>query len=106
MTATDLPFVFSGAFWSAYALPVALLVLCLCGGLVVAKGRKSKQSTTQILGAFFVVVGLYFADGRTALPLAVFMLALLCGLVAGYEWAPARARHRHRERRRVGRPNA
>ena len=87
-----------------FALPVALLGLCLCGGFVIARGRKSKEATKQILGVFFAVAGLYLADARTALPLSVFLLALLCGLLAGYERTPVRARSQ--ERRRAPRPHA
>ncbi len=92
----------SGTFWPTFALPAVLLVLCLCGGLIVAQGRKTKEATKQILGAFFAVAGLYFADTRTALPLSVFLLALFCGLLAGHERVPARAQ----ERRRAPRPHA
>ena len=92
----------SGTFWPTFALPVALLGLCVCGGLIVARGRKTKEATKQILGAFFAVAGLYLADARTALPLGVFALALLGGLLTGLEWAPARPH----ERRRAPRPHA
>lgn len=102
MTAGDFLSALSGTFWPTFALPAALLGLCVCGGLIVARGRKTKEATKQILGAFFAAAGLYFADARTALPLSVFLLALLCGLLAGYERAPARVQ----ERRRIGRPHA
>ena len=95
-------FAFFGVLGSAYALPAALLGLCLSGGLIVARGRRAKEATRQILGAFFAAAGLYVADARTALPLTVFMLAVLCGLLAGLEWAPGRVR----ERRRAPRPHA
>ena len=94
----------SGTFWPTALLPVALLGLCLCGGLIVARGRRTKEATKQILGTFLAVAGLYLADARTALPLGVFALALLCGLLAGFERAPDGARLQ--ERRRVGRPHA
>ena len=92
----------SGTFWLTFLLPVALLALCFCGGLIVARGRKTKEATQQILGAFFAVAGLYLADARTALPLSVFLLALLCGLLTGLERAPVRPH----ERRRAPRPHA
>ena len=92
----------SGTFWPTFVLPVALLGLCVCGGLIVARGRKTKEATQQILGAFFAVAGLYLADARTALPLSVFLLALLCGLLTGLERAPVRPH----ERRRAPRPHA
>lgn len=103
MTAEDFPSALLGAFWPGVLLPAALLGLCLVGGLTVTRGRRTKEATKQILGAFFAVAGLYFADGQTALPLAVFVLALLGGLLAGFERAPGRVRPRSR---RVGRPHA
>lgn len=104
MTATGFWSALSGTFWPDTLLPAALLGLCLVGGLTVARGRRTKEATRQILGGFFAVVGLYFADGQAALPLAAFVLALLGGLLAGYERAPARVRSR--QHRRVGRPHA
>lgn len=85
MIAADFLTVFGGAFWTDVVLPAALLGLSLLGGLVTARGRRTKQASVQILGAFFGAAGLYLGEGQTALPLWAFGTALLCGLLARYE---------------------
>ena len=98
MTTEEVAALFHNAVMSAYVLPGLILTLCAFGGAVAASGWRRKRTTAVIVGGFFTVAGLYLGSYYTAVPLAVFGLAVLGGSVLGVTRAPVKGQRTSRVR--------
>ena len=96
MTPEDFAVVFRNAVLANYVLPCMIFSLCVFAGVVLALGMRRKRATTNILGIFFSVAGLYLGDRYTAVPLLIFGLMVAGGLLSGLKSVPVRAQRSSR----------